>query len=77
MRGVSSLPHRVARLAAALPPPPPARHLPDYSRLTPDQRMRLAELIGRYEAVGDGGLTACELEEIAGLVGILDGEPES
>ena len=72
---MSSLPHRVARLTAALPPHPLAPRMPDYSRLTPNQRMRLADLCPRHDAVGIDGLSADELEEIAHLVGILNGEP--
>jgi hypothetical protein len=36
--------------------------------------MRLAELSDRYEAVGSEGLTGDELEEIALLIAILEGE---
>ena len=65
MRGLASVPYRVARLTAALPPPAPRTQ--DFSRLTPDQRMRLAELIARYEDASEDGLTPIELEEVAAL----------
>ena len=70
MRQMSS---RLDRLQAAIPPPRPVR-LHDLTRLTPDQRRRLAELSERYQAVGLEGLTDTELEEIAHLVGILERE---
>ena len=64
---------RLDRLRAAIPLPRlPREH--DLSRLTPDRRMRLAELSERYQAVGLTGLTDTELEEIAHLVGILERE---
>ena len=66
---------RLGRLQTRLPPPPPAHPIPDYGRLTPGQRMRLAALSERYQAVGTEGLTAAELEGIAGLVGILERGP--
>jgi hypothetical protein len=65
---------RIARIETTLPPPSPPLDPLDFSRLTPDQRMRLAELSDRYEAVGSEGLTGDELEEIALLIAILEGE---
>ena len=64
---------RLDRLRAAIPPPRPAR-VHSLSRLTPDQRMRLAGLSERYQSVGLDGLTGTELEQIAHLVGILERE---
>lgn len=69
-----TLPRRLRTIQAALPPPPPQPRVHDLTRLTPDQRMRLAELSERYQAVGLTGLTDIELEEIAHLVGILERE---
>jgi hypothetical protein len=74
---MSRLTSRLARVRTVLPPPPPAPRSYDPSRLTPDQRMRLAELSARCETVGPNELSADELEEIAHLVGILEREAGS
>jgi hypothetical protein len=70
---MSRLAVRLARLTATVPPPV-APVVYDLTRLTPDQRMRLAHLGDRYQAVGISGLSDDELHEISALVTILDGE---
>jgi hypothetical protein len=68
---VTPLTRRLTRLQVALPPPPPPPRIPDLSRFSPEQRTRYLHLRERYQAVGLSGLSDVELEEIAGLVGIL------
>ena len=61
---------RLARLEAAVPKPVP-RPVYDFSRLSPDQLERMAELRERVNAVGLSGLTDGEVEELAEMTEIL------
>ena len=68
---------RLARLEAAVPKPvPPIAY--DLSRLTANQRERMAGLWERIDAVGLSGLTDEEVEEGAAMSEILlaPGPPE-
>lgn len=62
---------RLARVAAAVPPPRPPAQDYDLSRLTPDQLARMGVLRGRIDAVGLSGITDDELEELATISEIL------
>ena len=61
---------RLARLEAEVPRPVPSIEY-DLSRLTAEQRERMAELRGRVDAVGLAGLTDAEVEEGAAISEIL------
>ena len=61
---------RLTRLEATVPKPV-TRPVYDLSRLTADQRERMAGLRERVDAVGLSGLTDGEVHELAGMSEIL------
>jgi hypothetical protein len=64
---------RLDRLEQRLPASPLRTY--DLSRLTDEQLDRLLELRERIELVGAEGLTPEELEELAELAAVLEGDP--
>ena len=65
---------RLERLEQRRPVQPPARTY-DLSRLTDEQLDRLLVLRERIDLVGAERLTPDELEELAALADVLEGDP--